>query len=30
MQAIQSESEEDAIEWYLIFEFRMFEQKRKG
>ena len=29
MRAIHPESQEDAMEWHPIFEFRMFEQKRK-
>ena len=29
MGAIHPESQEDAMEWHPIFEFRMFEQKRK-
>ena len=29
MHAIHPESEVDAMEWHPIFEFHMFEQKRK-
>ena len=29
MRAIHPESQEDAMEWHPIFEFQMFEQKRK-
>ena len=29
MHAIHPESQEDTMEWYPIFEFQMFEQKRK-
>ena len=29
MRAIHPESQEDGMEWHPIFEFQMFEQKRK-
>ena len=29
MRVIHLESQEDAMEWHPIFEFQMFEQKRK-
>ena len=29
MCAIHPEIQEDAVEWYPIFEFRMFKQKKK-
>ena len=29
MRAILTESQEDAMEWHPIFEFRIFEQERK-
>ena len=30
MRAIHPESQEDVMEWHPIFEFQMFEQKRKN